>query len=1257
MVSERIQRQIDRLLDQAEQAVDAGDWPTVVDRARAVLAIDIDSADAQSFVKMAEANGVSAEAASSATALNDTRPPAAPSRSPSVEQPATQPTSFASGRYEVRRFLGEGGKKKVYLAHDLRLDRDVAFALIKTDGLDAAGRERIVREAQAMGRLGAHPHVVTIFEQGEEGGALYVVTELLEGGDVEGELEAAEGPLPLERTLAIAKDIARGLEFAHARSIVHRDVKPGNVWLTADGVAKVGDFGLAVSLDRSRLTQLGMMMVGTVAYMPPEQALGGDVTPQSDLYALGAMLYALGAMLYEMVTGRPPFQADDPTAIISQHINTPPVAPSWHSEHCPPDLEELILHLLQKAPDDRPESASAVAEVLGRVDPTLKSASHSDSGTNPLDRLARGVFVGRESELERLRGAFDDAYAGRGSVVMLVGQPGIGKTRTTQELATYARMRGGVVLWGGAQESGGAPPYWPWVLVARAYRDQTPDEERRRQYEPYAADLQRIFTGLPLLFPGLPEPPPLDSEEGQFRLFDAFSSLLRAIAVGKPLLVVLDDLHWADRATLQMLTHLAHELAHARVLVVGTYRDTDLDRQHPLSGTLAELNREQLFTRINLRGFTRDEVGDYIRAAALVEPPSALVERVHEETEGNPFFLAEVVNLMAQEGSLDKASVSDVAIPEGVKEALGRRLDRVSSEANELLSVAAVVGREFEHAELAAVSGKPDDELLRLVEESLAGRVLEETGHVCGYRFTHALMQETLLGELSAARRVRLHGEIARALESLYPSPDRPQLAAMAGHYRESALLNRDDAERAIVLTLRTAEHASEQLAWDEEARLLDRAIEIQRVLAPDDERLCDLLLAACEAAKRIDDWDRLLRVLAPEAFDLAERISSPERAARAAALGSWFGGWFVRGIPAWARDEAGPWIERLERYASVEPKFRALADLYGGVRKQVLGDAADVDSIIAGFDLARTLDDDETLGSALNLVLVLLQHPQFDGDRLSWARDAVEHSSRTGDFTNLTGQAISTFLSFGDRERAEELIDDLDRRTSERRVSPVQVNWLKATLATLDGRLDQVVDLGDELPLGPFRALARNRALLYLGRFDEAIEEAHEWWARVVPVVASGRGERARTEFATDERASPSAWLLTLKLEARTLLGDTDELPPLLDELSSGTAITTGMFYATMIDRHRAAALHLLGRHVEARERYDAALRDATRIRFRPEVALIRLGLAKLLLDHYPDERDAALEHLAFAIEEFGEMKMQPSLEEAPAKKEILKA
>ena len=448
MPSERVQRQIDRLLDDAEEAAEARDWTTMLSRAEAALELDPENGDAAAFASVARRG------------LADTTPPATEPE-PSAPYPSASavPDSFAGGRYVVQRFLGEGGKKRVYLAHDELLDRDVAFALIKTEGLDEVGRERVVREAQAMGRMGVHPHIVSILDFGDHDGVPYVVTELMGGGDVEGLLEDAEGALPLARSLDIAKATADGLVFAHDQGVVHRDLKPGNVWLTADGVAKIGDFGLAVAEGRSRLTQHGMM-VGTFGYMPPEQALGQEATPQADLYSLGAMLY-------ELVTGQPPFVGDDATAVISQHLNTAPVRTSLRSDRCPPDLEALIPHLLAKAPDDRPASAAQVLAVLDAIDPEARSAS--DSQLNPLDRLARGVFVGRESELERLRAAADEAFAGRGSVVMLVGEPGVGKTRTAQELEIYARMRGAQVLWGRAHEASGAPAYWPWVQAGNDY--------------------------------------------------------------------------------------------------------------------------------------------------------------------------------------------------------------------------------------------------------------------------------------------------------------------------------------------------------------------------------------------------------------------------------------------------------------------------------------------------------------------------------------------------------------------------------------------------------------------------------------------------------------------------------------------------------------------------------------------------------------------------------------------------------------------
>src|SRR5437867_4049839 len=274
MLSERARRQVERLLDEADEAMARRDWPAVGEITRAVLSMDADNQDALTYQAAAQqALGASEEPA---------RPPAAETASQLPGQPQSQggspqPATFCDGRYEVKRFLGEGGKKRVYLAHDTKLDRDVAFALIKTEGLDEEGLLRIKREAQAMGRLGDHPHIVSVYDIGDEGGQPYLVSQLMQGGDVEGLIEKAEDHrLPLEVALKIADQVCQALDYAHGKGIVHRDLKPGNVWLTSEGVAKLGDFGLALSLDRSRLTQAGMM-VGTVQYMPPEQAMGADV--------------------------------------------------------------------------------------------------------------------------------------------------------------------------------------------------------------------------------------------------------------------------------------------------------------------------------------------------------------------------------------------------------------------------------------------------------------------------------------------------------------------------------------------------------------------------------------------------------------------------------------------------------------------------------------------------------------------------------------------------------------------------------------------------------------------------------------------------------------------------------------------------------------------------------------------------------------------------------------------------------------------
>ena len=296
-----------------------------------------------------------------------------------ASQILAQPESFVDGRYKVVRIIGEGSSKTVYLAHDNKIDRDIAFALIKTAGLDASGRERISREARAMGRLGDNPYIVAIYDVGEERSQPYIVSQYMAGGSVDDLLRRSENHrLTSADAVRIACDVCQALDYAHSRGIIHRDLKPANVWLTADGTTKLGDFGLAIASDRSRLTAAGMI-VGTAAYMPPEQALGKPLDARSDLYSLGAMIY-------EMVTGQPPFRGDDLLSVIAQHVNAIPDPPSKKVGGIAPALDALILKLLAKNPAERPDDAASVRRTL---EPML--VAHA---TN-IDNVAASVVMER----------------------------------------------------------------------------------------------------------------------------------------------------------------------------------------------------------------------------------------------------------------------------------------------------------------------------------------------------------------------------------------------------------------------------------------------------------------------------------------------------------------------------------------------------------------------------------------------------------------------------------------------------------------------------------------------------------------------------------------------------------------------------------------------------------------------------------------------------------------------------------------------
>ena len=387
-----------------------------------------------------------------------------------------------------------------------------------------------------------------------------------------------------------------------------------------------------------------------------------------------------------------------------------------------------------------------------------------------------GVFVGRQSEMGLLRSALAEAVAGRGRCLLLTGEPGIGKTRTCQELVAYAGTQGALALRGRCFEQSGPAPYWPWAQVLRAHVRDSAAVQLYAEMPLEAAVIADLVPEVRDTLSTLPMPPPLTHPaQGRLRLFDAITTFFKRAAQRQPLVLVLDNLHWADPSSLLLLTFLAEELAASRLLVLGTYRDTALARGHPLRQTLGELITLPHFQQLSLAGLTEADVAQFITLICDVSSPRALIREVHSRTAGNPLFLTEVVRLLHQQGLLSHAGLTahlhrDLGIPAGLREAIQSRLDRLSQECHHIVTVAAIIGRQFGLAELERLMETlASGHVLDALEEALAAGIVEEVPGMLGaYQFAHVLIQETLASALSSSRRARLHGHIAEVLEALW---------------------------------------------------------------------------------------------------------------------------------------------------------------------------------------------------------------------------------------------------------------------------------------------------------------------------------------------------------------------------------------------------------------------------------------------------------------------------------------------------------
>jgi DNA-binding CsgD family transcriptional regulator len=871
------------------------------------------------------------------------------------------------------------------------------------------------------------------------------------------------------------------------------------------------------------------------------------------------------------------------------------------------------------------------------------------------------ALVGREQELAALSAGLDAAMAGHGGVALLAGEPGIGKTRLAEELATEARSRGARVLWGRCYEGEGAPAFWPWVQILRAHL-------RGREPDALAAELGRGTTEITQLLPELPRPDPerasppaLDPAQARFRLFDAVVTLLAAAARSQPLVLVLDDLHWADMPSLLLLQFLTREIRSLPLLAVGTYRDVEVGLEHPLAPTLADLAKERAVRRVSLRGLSEPDAGRLMALAAGFDLPEGLVRAVHLDTEGNPFFIGEIIHFLATEGHLSPAGLHEgvrVVLPQTVREVIGRRTRRLSPEALRVLGIAAVVGREFGVGVLGRVGELESVDLLEALEEAEATSLVAPVPGALGrYRFTHMLIRETLYEGLPSARRVRLHRQVGEALEALHGGNLEPYLAELAHHFAQAA--PEGDADKAITYATRAGDRAIALLAYEESVRLYRTALQALDLNPPRDpaahaaheRRRCGLLLALADALSTTTDTDGTVG-LALQAAEAARALAEPELLARASVIaGSW---WHAPALPA--AEMVRLLEEALAGLGTAESPLRArvLAALAKVLRRGLdpaRSDALEEEALV----LARRLGDHAVLADVLKQQALGLPPPDQIDRRLAAGAELIA-LGRDGSFAYEVLQAhvfrVAIFQRLGDAAAVDAEIKAIAAFDRERRHPSAawELHHARAMRALLVGRFAESVELirraaaalPSELDVEYDRRLwyARRSAEPELGDGDDAELEstlaeisrryagAPHWRAGLAFFYSQrGRTQEAWHEFARvmgeDMGGEPRhpRWYLGLAMlaEVCAALGDRERAALLYDALEPHTGHC--LMYGTILcygaaARYQGLLAATLGRWEAAARHFEDALARNARIEARPWLARTQRDYAALLLE-----------------------------------------
>ena len=720
------------------------------------------------------------------------------------------PGHLFRGRYLIERTIARNLLGTILKATDTPLHRPVTLKILSPD-FSPETITYFLNQIQHIVKLN-HPHIVRVFDVGTDGEYTFLVEEFVDSPTLADRLTDAEHPLSADEALDIALDISLTLEYAHSQGMVHTNLRPGNIFLTPDGV-KLSSFGLG-RLEKGRNLLEIPLLRWPPAYLAPEQILGHSLDARTDLYTLGVILY-------QIFTGRLPFEGSD-REIMEAHLNKMPLPPRRFKPQLSRSLEHLILKLLAKNPNERYASARQARRISSGLVVSVGEAVHPP----------RRQLVGRKAEINALLRCWQEVRQGRGQIAFITGEQGIGKTSLAQQLAGQSDAP--VLLFGRCANVRGRQAYRPFVDALETYFATVPPELFDADAQRLIADFAPLIPQLEQILPDLLPPPPLKPKQAQRRLMGSLTRFIRQATRRRPWLLVLDDLQWADPPTLELLRYLGHHLPDIPLFLVGIYQDVALSRGHPLQDLLRDLHRHPGYHLIVLNRLDRAETRQLLATLWNHTVSAAIADQIFRHTGGNPFFVQEIANNLLDEGYITVKDGNwhfpkpeEISLPSTVRDVVLQRIRQLRPDTQTLLRQAAVLGTTFRFDDLCRMSNLPETEVLEHLDIALERKLIVESTAEVTLSFSQAEVQRILYNEIGPLRQRILHRQAGEVIEKrARPEPERLS-SELAHHFYEAGAW-----EKALHYTYHAAEQS--ELAYDNQTARLwyNRALHLLDRLA-----------------------------------------------------------------------------------------------------------------------------------------------------------------------------------------------------------------------------------------------------------------------------------------------------------------------------------------------------------------------------------------------------------------------------------------